>query len=142
MPKIREILKTGIGYLGSRSFVNQLEGKPDKVVIIDMIGDADLNLYYEHNSDAALSEEIWNVAIKNGFGETFIPQYKYRILDDHIPFVEAGIQAIDIIDFDYPYWHTQNDTVDKISANSLNASWKNIIGMVINSIKYWNFLSN
>lgn len=113
--------------LGSRSFVNQLEGKPDKVVIIDMIGDEDLNLYYEHNSDAALSEEIWNVANKNGFGESFIPQYKYRILDDHIPFVEAGIQAIDIIDFDYPYWHTQNDTVDKVSANSLNAIGKTLL---------------
>ena len=112
--------------LGSRSFVNQLEGKPDKVVIIDMIGDEDLNLYYEHNSDASLSEEIWNIANKNGFGESFIPQYKYRILDDHIPFVEAGIQAIDIIDFDYPYWHTQNDTVDKVSANSLNAIGKTL----------------
>jgi len=113
--------------LGSRSFVSQLEGKPDKVVIIDMIGDADLNLYYEHNSDTALSEEIWNVANNNGFGDSFIPKYKFRILDDHIPFVEAGIQAIDIIDFDYPYWHTKNDTIDKISANSLNAVGKTLL---------------
>ena len=113
--------------LGSRSFVKQLTGKPEKVVVIDMIGDADLNLYYEHNSDTVLSEEIWNVANKNGFGQSFIPQYKFRILDDHIPFVEAGIKAIDIIDFDYPYWHTQNDTVDKVSANSLNAVGKTLL---------------
>jgi len=113
--------------LGSRSFVKQLTGKPEKVVVIDMIGDADLNLYYEHNSDTVLSEEIWNVANKNGFGKSFIPQYKFRILDDHIPFVEAGIKAIDIIDFDYPYWHTQNDTVDKVSANSLNAVGKTLL---------------
>jgi len=117
--------------LGSRSFVKQLTGKPEKVVVIDMIGDADLNLYYEHNSDTVLSEEIWNVANKNGFGKSFIPQYKFRILDDHIPFVEAGIKAIDIIDFDYPYWHTQNDTVDKVSANSLNAVGKTLLDWLL-----------
>jgi len=105
--------------LGSRSFVNQLEGKPDKVVIIDMVGDADLNLYYEKNSYPELSKEIWNIAKQNGFDKSFIPKYKYNILDDHIPFINKGIQAIDIIDFDYPYWHTINDTPDKVSSESL-----------------------
>jgi len=107
--------------LGSRSFVNQLVGKPDKVVIIDMVGDADLNLYYEKNSYPELSKEIWDVAIQNGFDKNFIPQYKFNILDDHIPFINKGIKAIDIIDFDYPYWHTLNDTSDKVSPESLYA---------------------
>lgn len=105
--------------LGSRSFVSSLNKKPENVVIIDMVGDSDLNIYYEHNSDPKLNEEIWNVARTQGFENYFLPQYKYRIHDDHVPFIEAGIQAIDIIDFDYPYWHTQEDTVDKISENSL-----------------------
>ncbi|PKN84451.1 MAG: hypothetical protein CVU46_14100 [Chloroflexi bacterium HGW-Chloroflexi-8] len=107
--------------LGSKSFVDQLEGKPDKVVIIDMVGDADLNLYYEKNSYPELSKEIWDVAKQNGFDQSFIPQYKFNILDDHIPFINKGIKAIDIIDFDYPYWHTINDTSDKVSPESLYA---------------------
>jgi hypothetical protein len=43
------------------------------------------------------------------------------MIDDHIPFLNAGIRAVDIIDFDYPYWHTTSDTVDKVSAESLKA---------------------
>ncbi|MCK5054160.1 MAG: M28 family peptidase, partial [Anaerolineales bacterium] len=44
---------------------------------------------------------------------------KYSIIDDHLPFLHKGIPAVDIIDFDYPYWHTLDDTVDKVSADSL-----------------------
>lgn len=105
--------------LGSRSFVNVLEGKPDSVVIIDMIGDKDLNVYFERNSDQKLQEEIWKIAADLGYEDSFIPEYKFSILDDHIPFIENNITAIDIIDFDYPYWHTTQDTLDKISPDSL-----------------------
>lgn len=107
--------------LGSRAYVASLQEKPDSAVIIDMIGDADLNLYYELNSDTQLSEEIWAAAGDLGYSEQFIPQPKYRILDDHLPFLEAGIPAADLIDFDYPYWHTLEDTPDKVSAESLTA---------------------
>jgi glutaminyl-peptide cyclotransferase len=106
--------------MGSRYFAASLEEHPDAVVIVDMIGDADLNIYYEHNSDHQLSQEIWQTAAGLGYTQ-FIPEYKYRILDDHIPFLELGIPAVDLIDFDYPYWHTLEDTLDKISAESLQA---------------------
>lgn len=105
--------------LGSRSFVSQLTDKPDQVVIIDMVGDADLNLFYERNSDVTMRTTIWNSAADLGYANAFIPQVKYNMLDDHTPFLEAGIPAVDIIDFDYPYWHTTNDTIDKISAKSM-----------------------
>lgn len=105
--------------LGSSGFVNILEGKPAAVVIVDMIGDRDLNIYFEKNSDLTLSNEIWFVAQDLGYSSHFIPLEKHRILDDHIPFLDAGIIAADIIDFDYPPWHTTEDTIDKISANSL-----------------------
>ena len=49
----------------------------------------------------------------------FLPTYKYRILDDHVPFIQAGIPAVDLIDFDYEYWHTVADTSDKVSPESL-----------------------
>jgi len=105
--------------LGSRSFANQLEGRPDSVIIVDMIGDKDLNIHYERNSDFDLQQEIWSIAKELGYEQFFIPEYKYSILDDHIPFIEKGITAIDIIDFDYEYWHTTEDTLDKISPESL-----------------------
>jgi len=106
--------------MGSTAFVQTLKGKPDEAIIIDMIGDADLNIYQELNSDRNLTESIWKLANKLGYTQ-FIPIPKYRILDDHIPFLEAGIPAVDIIDIDYPYYHTTEDTLDKVSAQSLEA---------------------
>ena len=100
--------------------------QPRAVVIVDMIGDADLNIYKERNSNPSLTDEIWGVANSLGYGQQFIAEYKYSMLDDHTPFLEAGIPAVDIIDFDYPYWHTLADTPDKVSAASLEAVGKTL----------------
>ena len=105
--------------LGSREFVKNNPVQPRAAVIVDMIGDADLNIYKERNSDPDLTDEIWEVANRLGYASRFIPEYKHSMLDDHTPFLEAGIPAVDIIDFDYPYWHTVQDTTDKVSAESL-----------------------
>ena len=105
--------------LGSREFVKNNPLQPRAVVIVDMIGDADLNIYKERNSNTELTDEIWNTAKSLGYEGKFIPEYKHSMLDDHTPFVDAGMPAIDIIDFDYPYWHTIQDTADKVSAESL-----------------------
>ena len=105
--------------LGSREFVRNNSFQPRAVVIVDMIGDADLNIYKEYNSNPELTDQIWNTAKSLGYESKFISDYKHSMLDDHTPFLEAGIPAIDIIDFDYPYWHTLQDTVDKVSAESL-----------------------
>jgi Zn-dependent M28 family amino/carboxypeptidase len=106
--------------LGSRAFVEELQSRPQAVVIVDMIGDADLNIYMEKNSDPTLRAEIWAAAAGLGHQDKFIPEEKYPMLDDHTPFLEAGIPAVDLIDFDYPYYHTMQDTPDKVSAQSLN----------------------
>ena len=104
--------------MGSTVFVESLTTHPDKVVIVDMVGDKDQDIYIEKSSDPDLTAEIWNVA--SGLGiSTFLPEPKHQILDDHTPFLMAGIPAIDIIDFNYPHWHTTQDTLDKISAQSL-----------------------
>ena len=105
--------------LGSRAFADSLTVRPQAVVIVDMIGDADLNIYQERNSDPALTEAIWSQAAALGYGTAFIPQPKYRMTDDHIPFKQLGLTVVDLIDFDYPYWHTTEDTPDKVSAESL-----------------------
>ncbi len=112
--------------LGSRAFVETLNGKPDAVVVIDMIGDADLNIYREKSSDPTLTDEIWQTAKRLGYSNSFIDEEKYSIIDDHLPFLDAGIPAIDIIDIEYPYWHTSQDTSDKVSAHSLE-----IIGVTL-----------
>ena len=100
--------------LGSREFVKHNIIQPRAVVVI-----ADLNIYKEQNSNPALTDEIWSTANKLGYGKQFISTYKYSMEDDHTPFLEAGIPAVDMIDFDYPYWHTTQDTPDKVSVKSL-----------------------
>ena len=107
--------------LGSIEFVKNNPVQPRAVVIVDMIGDADLNIYKERNSNSDLINEIWGVAQNLELDTVFIPDYKYSMFDDHTPFLRAGIPAIVIIDFDYPYWHTIQDTPDKVSAGSLQA---------------------
>ncbi len=107
--------------LGSRAFVRELVDKPSAAIIVDMIGDADLEVYYERNSDIALMEQIWQQAKNLGYENIFIPEYRHSMLDDHTPFIEAGIPAVDLIDFNYPYWHTTSDTLDKVSPESLKS---------------------
>lgn len=107
--------------LGSTEFVKNNPVQPRAVVIVDMIGDANLNIYKERNSNTDITNEIWGIAQNLENDTVFIPEFKYSMLDDHTPFLRAGIPAIDIIDFDYPYWHTMQDTPDKVSAGSLQA---------------------
>jgi Zn-dependent M28 family amino/carboxypeptidase len=105
--------------VGAEFFADALKETPEYVIVVDMIGDADQNVFFEHNSDATLQEQIWAVAASLDYQEYFIPQYKWSITDDHMPFAKRGITAVDIIDFDYPHWHTTQDTPDKVSPESL-----------------------
>ncbi len=105
--------------VGARHMAENLTVNPQSVVVVDMVGDADQQLYFERNSTRELAEEIWAVAAKLGYGAYFIPEPRHTIIDDHIPFLERLIPAVDIIDFDYPYWHTVEDTADKVSPQSL-----------------------
>jgi glutaminyl-peptide cyclotransferase len=105
--------------VGARQMAQTLTVKPQAVVVVDMVGDADQTIYYEANSDQELSAKIWAIAARLGYGDHIIAQPKYTIIDDHLPFKEQGIPAVDMIDFDYPYWHTLADTADKVSPTSL-----------------------
>lgn len=121
--------------LGSRAFAEEIPVRPSAVVIVDMVGDADLNIHLEKNSDPTIRAEIWETAENLGYGEKFISTEKFSMIDDHTPFLEAGIPAVDIIDFDYPYWHTTQDTADKVSAESLqvvgDTLWHWIVGKML-----------
>lgn len=121
--------------LGSREFVKNNPIEPRAVIIVDMIGDADLNIYRERNSNVQLTDEIWSVAKGLGHDDKFIDEYRHSMLDDHTPFLEAGLPAIDIIDFDYPYWHTIADTPDKVSAESLQVVGETVHTWIIQQTK-------
>jgi Zn-dependent M28 family amino/carboxypeptidase len=105
--------------VGSQYMADHLTVDPAAMILVDMVGDADQQFYLEGNSDAILQAKLWTTAANLGYGQHFVPVIRYTMIDDHIPFRSRGIPAVDIIDFDYPYWHTTADTADKVSALSL-----------------------
>jgi glutaminyl-peptide cyclotransferase len=111
--------------VGSQYYVNHLDLDPSAVVIVDMVGDQDLTLPYEQLSDPDLVASIWTTGQELGF-EQFLDVPGPTLIDDHIPFLNKGIPAIDIIDFTYPYWHTTADQLDKVSADSLHVVGKTL----------------
>jgi Zn-dependent M28 family amino/carboxypeptidase len=97
-----------------------------------MVGDRNLTLYYEGNSYRTYPDHVvrvWQTAARLGYSQ-FIPQEKYTIQDDHVPLLEAGIPCIDLIDFDYPPWHTSGDTPDQCSPESLKAVGEVVLRVV------------
>ncbi len=87
------------------------------LINVDMIGDKNLDIMQEQNSTAWLREMVWSTAKRLGYGKYFLDQGG-PTEDDHMPFLEAGASALDLIDFDKSYWHTPEDTMDKLSAHS------------------------
>jgi hypothetical protein len=91
-------------------------------VVVDMIGDKNLAIYIEKNSlyyARELTNSVWRTARRLGVKE-FIPRSKFDIRDDHLALNEiAGIPACDIIDFDFPHWHTTKDVASACSGESL-----------------------
>jgi len=120
--------------LGSAYFAENFEGDlPEMAIVLDMIGDKNLQIdmeYYSYHSSPELVNEIWDVADELHFDE-FRSKITNRIYDDHYPLIAAGFDAIDIIDFDYPYWHTLEDTPDNCSPNSLY-----IVGQTLLTVIY------
>lgn len=107
--------------------------QPEFALLVDMVGDRDLRLPQEANSRRyapQLVDRIWKKARDLGFTE-FTSDVGEEILDDHLPLLETGIPAVDIIDFDYPYWHTISDSPDKCSPASLG-----IVGTVLLHLIY------
>ena len=105
--------------LGSRAFVESMPAPPQKMILLDMVGDSDLRIPMEGHSDPGLRLSIWETAARLDHDDVFVPELGGAILDDHVPFLEVGIPAVDIIDIDYPYWHTTADTPDKLSSESM-----------------------
>jgi hypothetical protein len=112
--------------IGSKYFAQHLPSAdyhPLYGVLWDMIGDRNLDIYQEPISMERAPEVVqlvWSQANSLGYSKYFIPRpLNTGITDDHIPLLDAGLRVIDVIDFDYPYHHTPQDTYDKVSSESL-----------------------
>jgi len=119
---------------GSRHLVEKLSesGELSRIkalILVDMIGNAQLRIPRESNSTPWLTDLVFNVARRLGYGKYFVNSQN-AVEDDHIPFINSGVSAVDLVDLDYgpnqSYWHTAQDTVDHCSPLSLT-----IVGRVV-----------
>jgi len=109
------------GLYGSRRLAADLARAgqlPRAMILVDMIGDRDLAIRREAHSTAWLTDIVWDAAARLGHGRHFLRD-AMPVEDDHVPFLRAGVPAALLIDFDFPAWHTAEDTLDKVSARSL-----------------------
>jgi len=95
------------------------------MILLDMIGERGVEIRKDLNSTGWLNEIIWRTAARLGHQRTFVAGTT-AVEDDHMPFLKAGVPAVDLIDLDYPAWHTAGDTLDKVDARALQ-----IVGDVV-----------
>ena len=88
------------------------------MILVDMVADRDLRLKRDLNSTPWLTDIIWDAARREKLGAYFSAE-STQIEDDHLPFIQAGVPAVDLIDLEYAPWHTAGDTLDAVSARSL-----------------------
>ncbi len=127
------------GLHGSRRLAHRLQDRKSEthgVIVLDMIGDRDLTIAIPRNSSASLMNLAFRAAHSAGVREHFCIA-EGAVIDDHVPFLQAGIRAVDLIDFQYGsepgsnnYWHTPADTLDKLSSRSLEIVGKVVLYMV------------
>ena len=113
------------GLWGSRHAAEMLKRKGIKVravICLDMLGDKDLKITIPRNGDATLARIACHSARRMKLGDGFIEMVREEVKDDHVAFRDQGWRAIDLIDFSYDHWHTEEDTMDKISVESLHKS--------------------
>ncbi|MCS6817161.1 MAG: M28 family peptidase [Blastocatellia bacterium] len=122
------------GKYGSRYMVEQLErsGQLSRIralILLDMIGDKDLDIVRDAYSTRWLQDIFWETARELGYERHFTNRETF-VDDDHVPFLQKGVPAVDLIDFNYGlwnrYWHTAEDTLEKVSPRSLK-----IVGDVV-----------
>ena len=118
----------GSRHLAERWAADNTLGRIKALINVDMIGDKDLDIMDEQNSSPALRKLIWSTARQLGYGKYFLDTGGPTD-DDHMPFVHMGVEAVDLIDFDKSYWHTPQDTIDKLSPHSFE-----VVGTVLTAV--------
>ena len=110
---------------GSRHYVSRLRGNNDlrrirALILLDLMGSKNLELGRDTMSTRWLQDIVWRTAHEEGYGKYFVERPEGVGSDDHEPFLRAGIDSLDLIQLsNYPYWHKADDTLDKVSAQSM-----------------------
>ena len=132
----------GDGLHGSRHMAAQLFDtgeyrQVDAMILLDMVGDRDLHFVLPTNSSQPLARALLDAARATGYRDRFSLSQSFSVTDDHVPFLQIGIPAIDLIDFKYgsepglnDYWHTELDRMENISAESLGITGTVVLEMV------------
>jgi hypothetical protein len=124
--------------LGSQEFARTVDASLyDYAILLDMVGDRDQCFYQEEYSvryHPELVKKVWRRAGELGFAAQFPAKMTSATYDDHVPLLAASIRALDIIDFDYPWWHTSGDTPDKCSPESLGRVGKLLLSLVLSPL--------
>lgn len=115
--------------VGSSRMAASLQPAPAAVVVADMVGGTAARFFFERSSHPALSRAIWQLGAGAGHGETFVAEPRHAVWDDHTPFLQRGIPAVDIVDLDYPHWHRVTDTPENVTADTLGR-----VGLVLEAM--------
>ena len=130
---------SGDGLHGSRRFVRRLTRENRLVhcramILMDMIGDRDLQVNFPPSSSDTLVRQAFDIAERQGVRDAFGYRTKGDILDDHTPFAKKGVRCINFIDFNFgpenAYWHTRHDTLEKLDPQSLQTVGNVVLEMV------------
>ena len=118
------------GLRGSKAYVKAHAREVRAMVLLDYVGNKALRLPREGTSDPGLWSRLRAAARARGVAAVFPPGLGAALIDDHTPFLRAGIPAIDLIDFSYPFKDTTRDTIDKLSVASLDAVGETVLALV------------
>jgi glutaminyl-peptide cyclotransferase len=111
---------TRFGLRGSKVAARVFRGA-EAMILLDFVGDRELSLPREANSDLALWARLRRAARRVGVADVFPPRSSGGVVDDHLPFLRRGVPSVDLIDFDFPCWHLTCDDLSAVSARSLDA---------------------
>jgi hypothetical protein len=118
------------GLRGSTAYARRHADELRALVLLDFVGDVDLRLPRELNSDPALWRRLRAAARAVGAGRAFPDAEQGAIIDDHLPFIQRGVPAVDLIDFAFPCWHRTCDDLSAVSERSLDLVGETVVELI------------
>nr|MDP9490882.1 M28 family metallopeptidase [Actinomycetota bacterium] len=117
------------GLRGSKVAAKGYKGA-EAMILLDFVGDKELSIPRERLSNKKLWAKLRRAAARAGHAKTFPATTTGAVLDDHLPFLRAGVPAIDLIDFDFPCWHRTCDDMSAVSPRSLNSTGETVLELL------------